>query len=239
MARLTLLMSLAALFSGCGGVWLPETIERRVGEMVSRELARELPAKEDDRWAPFIQDAGRKIAAVSERPAYSYVFKIVRTSEVNALALPNGEILVTEGLLRLAGRDGEVVAAVLGHEIGHVARRHSAEALQSQVGAEVALTLLFGFERSLGRAAAEFGAQLEELGYGREMELEADLCAIRYLTRLGYPAETGLKFLKVLASLEEGEKHSAFERYLRTHPPAAERIRYAQTYADSLSASKP
>ena len=235
MVRLIPILAAAVLLSGCGGVWLPETVERRAGDLLEPKVLEELPLAAGNRWAPFLDDAGRKLAAVSERPDYGYRFRIVRSKQVNALALPNGDIFVTEELLRVAGRDAEAVAAVLGHEIGHVARRHSAETLQSKIGIDAAGILVFGIDRSLARAVASLGAQLMELGYGRDMELEADLCAIRYLVRLGYPPATGLKFLKVLAAREH-EEASAIERYLRSHPPTAERLRYAQAYAERLAA---
>ncbi len=233
MARLILLLCVASAFCGCGRVWLPESLERRAGNLLARGLAEEMPPVEKHPWDPFLQDAGRKLAAVSDRPSYGYRFRIVRSAQINAFALPNGEIFVTEGLLKAVGRDGEALASVLGHEIGHVARRHTAESLQSKIGLRSAGFLLFGVDQSLARVSADLAAQLTELGYGREMELEADLCAIRYLARLGYPPETGLKFLKILAA-KEGDRGPDFLRYFMTHPPTRERVEYAEKYAKSL-----
>lgn len=233
MARLIFLLALAVPLSGCGRIWLPEYIERRAGDLLARELARDMPPVEGHPWDAFLQDAGKKLAAVCERPSYGYRFRIVHSPQINAFAFPNGEIFVTDGLLKAVGRDAEALASVLGHEIGHVARRHTAEALQSKVGLRSVGFLLFGVDQSVARVSADLAAQLTELGYGREMELEADLCSIRYLAALGYPPETGLKFLKILAE-KDRERGPDFLRYFQTHPPTQERVNYAEKYAKAL-----
>lgn len=235
MARLIFLALAASALAGCGRVWLPEAVERRAGEMVSREMLRSYPAVEGHPWAPFIEDAGRKLAAASERPGYAFSFRIVSSAEINAFASPDGQIIITTGLLKAAGRDHEAVAAVLSHEIGHVARRHGAEAIQSSVGLGTGVIVLFGMDGSLASAAAGLAAQLAVLGYGRDMELEADLCAVRYLARLGYPPETGMKFLRIIKEKEKEREEPAFVGYLRSHPPTEERLRYSEAYASGLA----
>jgi predicted Zn-dependent protease len=234
LARLTFLFAASVLLAGCGRVWLPVSIEKRVGEMTARHMLEAMPHVENDPWQLFVDDAGRKLAAASDRPDYDYQFIIVDSPQINAFASPDGEIFITEGLLRLAGRDEEAVASVLGHEIGHVARRHGAESLQSKAGLYIVGVALFGSEGSLARATASLGAKLITLGYGRDMELEADLCSVRYLTRLGYPPRTALKFLRLMAE-HEHEQTPVFVQYLQTHPSTSDRIRYAEAYADSLS----
>jgi predicted Zn-dependent protease len=233
MARLALLAAAAAALAGCGRVWLPESVERRVGEMTSEEMRRAMPAVMNNPWNAFVQDAGRKLAAVSERPGVDYRFIIVSSPDINAFSSPDGEIFITDSLLKAAGRDELAVAAVLGHEIGHIARRHSAEVLQEELGLGSVGVLLFGFDHSLARMAGSLASRLVELGYGRDRELEADLCAVRYLTRLGYPPRTGVRFLKLLAA-HENDRLPMFVRYFLTHPPVEERIRYAERYEDSL-----
>ena len=237
MARLILLLTTTLALSSCGQIWLPESAERRIGELASGHMFERTPPVENSPWEAFVQDAGKKLAAASERPDYDYRFHIVASPEINAFALPDGQIFVTDSLLKAAGQDRDAVAAVLGHEIGHVARRHGAEALQSSIGLTAGGAAIFGFEGSLGRAAAGLASQLLELGYGRDMELEADLCSIRYLTRLGHPPEDGLRFLRLLA-VREHEQAGSLDYYLRSHPPTDERIRYAESYAASVTATR-
>jgi predicted Zn-dependent protease len=227
----------ALLLAGCGRIWLPQSVERGAGARAAHEILQRSPSLPGHPWSAFVSDAGRKLAAVSERPDYGYTFTIVSSPEINAYSTPDGEIFLTDGLIAATDGDQEAVAAVLGHELGHVARRHGAEALQSRFGVAAALMALFGFD---GHEASKVGTaafELADLGYGREMELEADLCAIRYMTRLGYPPEAGLKFLRILAAREDA--HGAgLERYLSSHPPTDERLNYAEAYAAKLSSAQ-
>ncbi|MFI5347671.1 MAG: M48 family metalloprotease [Elusimicrobiota bacterium] len=234
MARLTPLLALA-LLCGCGRVWLPERIENRVGEMVTQSLLQATPIHKDERWQKYIETVGAKIAAVSERPNYHYRYYIVESEDVNAFAVPDGSIFVTTGLLKLIGQDETALAGVLAHETGHVARRHGAETLQNQLGFAGLSVLVFGFENSAARAAGGMAGQIAGLGYGREMELEADLCSVRYLHRLGYGPEVSVKFLQSLLPLEKNSTGDAV-KYFRSHPPTEERIAYVQEF---LRAQKP
>jgi len=220
---------LALLVSGCSGVWLPEFLENRVGAQVTRAVLLEMPHEGHEAWRGRIETIGRRIAAVSERPHYHYQYYVVESSTANAFAIPDGSIFVTTGLLKLIGPDELALAGVLAHETGHIARRHGAETLQSQLGWGAIGILFFGFGDSVGKQAGQIGAQIVGLGYGREMELEADVCAVRYLVRLGYKPDVTLKFLKALLPLETG-RDGSLERYLRSHPPTRERIRYVEDY---------
>ncbi len=234
MVRLTLLLTAALGVSGCGRVWLPESAERLIGEAGSKRILERYKLVTNSPWEPFIQDAGRKLVAASERPDYDYRFHIIEDEEINAVSLPDGQIFVNTGLLKAANGDRIAVAALLGHEIGHVARRHGAESFQSGIGITAAGAAVFGFDGTLGNAAAELAGALLELGYGRDMELEADLCAVRYLIRLGYPPEAGLKFLRMMAA-KEHENVGSLAYYLRSHPPTEERLRYSEAYAASIA----
>lgn len=233
MARLTPLL-IAALLCGCSRVWLPESVENRVGVLTTASLLQTMKVRKDDRWQTYVEAAGAKLAAVSERPNYHYRYYIVEDDDVNAFAVPDGSIFVTTGLLKLVGQDEAALIGVLAHEIGHVARRHGAETLQTKLGFAAVSVALFGFESSMGRAAGEFAGTLASLGYGREMELEADLCSVRYLHRLGYPPDVSLKFLRSLLPLEK-QAGDGVVKYMRSHPPTAERIKYVE---DFLGAQK-
>ncbi|MEI7481643.1 MAG: M48 family metalloprotease [Elusimicrobiota bacterium] len=231
MAQLRLLLpGLALLLAGCSQIWLPESIEDRVGELASQSIRLEMPPIADPAWQKYIEDIGGKIAAVSERPDYHYRYYIVESSTVNAFAVPDGSIFVTTELLKLAGRNQLALAAILAHEIGHIARRHGAETLQLQLGYGVMNFFIFGFERSAARQAGDLTSKIVGLGYGREMELEADICAVRYLARLGYQPEGSLEFLRILLPLGKGRGDFMLGKYLRTHPPTEERISYVENY---------
>lgn len=231
MARLKKLAPLLALLlAGCSGVWVPEKLENRVGELTTKAILEKMPVHNSPAWQKYLDGMGRKIAAVSDRPDYHYRFYIVESSTVNAFAVPDGSVFVTTGLLKYAGQDPQALAGVLAHEIGHIARRHGAETLQTKLGYGLIGVIVFGFGDSVAKQAGGLTSQIMELGYGREMELEADVCAARYLVRLGYPPDASLKFLRILSPLEKGGGGDGLEKYLRSHPKTAERIEYVQAY---------
>ncbi len=231
MARIKFILPLLALLlSGCSGIWVPEKIENRVGELVTQSLLKQMPAHTDPAWQKYIEEMGGKIAAVSERPAYHYRYYMVESSTMNAFAAPDGSIFVTTGLLKLIGQDQLALAGVLAHEMGHIARRHGAETLQSQLGYGLLSTVIFGFGDSAAKQAGNMTNQIIGLGYGREMELEADICSVRYLARLGYSPDSSLKFLRSILPLEKEQHDITIEKYLRSHPPTAERIQYVEDY---------
>src|SRR3989338_2073503 len=80
----------------------------------------------------YINDVGQKLAHLGHRPNLNYEFKIVNTSQVNAFALPGGKICITRGLLTQMNHESQL-AAVLGHEIGHVTARHAVRAMSRQM----------------------------------------------------------------------------------------------------------
>lgn len=222
--------ALALLLSGCSQIWVPEKVENRIGELVTKSVLAQMPAHNDPAWQKYIEDMGRKIAAVSERPGYHYKYYIVESSTVNAFAVPDGSIFVTTGLLKMIGQDQLALAGVLAHETGHIARRHGAETLQSQLGYGALSFLVFGMENSAARQAGNMTSQVMDLGYGRDMELEADICAVRYLARLGYSPDSSLAFLRSILPLEKEHQDVTIAKYLRSHPPTTERIQYVEAY---------
>ena len=228
-AGLCVLWIAAALCGGCNQVWIPESQEVRLGRIVADRIRAKSPLSKDTRWLEYIRTLGKSIAAVSDRPTYGYRFEIVDSPDVNAFAVPDGSIFMTTGLITTIGLHKQAMMGVLAHEIGHVAQRHGAERIQSELGWKGVTFLFFGWSNSLGLAAANFGDQLIENGYGRDMELEADLCAVRYLLRLGQSPDSTLEFLRRLPT-ERPASQTPFTRYLRTHPATSDRLQYAQQY---------
>jgi predicted Zn-dependent protease len=151
----------------------------------------ELPALQD-----YVNAVGQKLAKNSHRPQLNYHFIVVDSPQVNAFALPGGYIHVTRGILAYLNSEAEL-AAVLGHEIGHVTARHSVRQYSAATVANVAATvggvvagifvprlggqLVHGVQSLLGITG---DALLS--GYGRSHELEADRLGAEYLARSGY-----------------------------------------------------
>jgi len=125
-------------------VLMSESQEISLGRQYSAQIMEEMPAYEHAALGELVQRVGNKLAAKSHRPGLSYRFTIVDSATVNAFALPGGYIYITRGMLAYLNSEAEL-AAVLGHEIGHVTarhsvRQHSASTATSLLGAVISAT---------------------------------------------------------------------------------------------------
>ncbi|MDQ7780427.1 MAG: M48 family metalloprotease, partial [Planctomycetota bacterium] len=178
----------------------------------------------------YVQDVGGRVAAQSERQTVPYRFSVVNSDQINAFALPGGRIYVTTGLLQRMSNEAQL-AAVLGHEIGHVAARHSAVALSRAIGvgllAQVATSLATGGDEDSGDAetiSAVVGVVygLISNGFSRQDEYQADNLGLRYMHKAGYNPLAMAQVMQIIQ--EEGGDASALEEFLSTHPSSGKRI---------------
>ncbi|MDN5935933.1 MAG: M48 family metalloprotease, partial [Nitrosospira sp.] len=166
-----------------------------------------------------------------------YHFTVVDSPQVNAFALPGGYIYITRGILAYLNSEAEL-AAVLGHEIGHVTARHSVQQYSATTAANVAATvggLVAGiFLPQMGGQLAQgiqslLGVTGSALlsGYGRGHELEADRLGAEYLARSGYDPQAMIKVIGVLKNQElfdaevakqEGREPRRYHGLFATHP---------------------
>ena len=162
-----------------------------------------------------------------------FTITVLNSPEVNAFALPGGYVYLTRGLMALANSEAEV-AAVLAHEIGHVAARHTAERFSQAMVAQLGTVVLGAITESSQVAdLAQLGAGLYLAGYSREQEFEADLLGVRYLARTGYDPRAAESFLTSLGREHqlqariEGEDAVRDRGFFATHPRTVERIQRA------------
>ena len=191
----------------------------------------------DPELSAYVSEVGQRIAAVSDRPL-DYEFVVVNSGDINAWALPGGKIGVNRGLLYELNNEAEL-AALLGHEVVHVAARHSAQRMSRSTllgGAlEIGSLLLKGNEnKDLIMGTANVGANLLNLSYGRSDEKEADLYGIRYMVRAGYNPQAAVALQEVFVRLSEGDDPNWLEGLLRSHPPSIQRVKDNQALVDEL-----
>ncbi len=188
-----------------------------------------------------VERVGQAVAGVSHRPGLPYQFTAVNDPEVNAFALPGGKICITRGLLsRLESEDG--LAAVLGHEVGHVTARHAVSAYNRQilttavlVGGAVYMEAEDVKNRGLITAGAIIGTQLILASYSREQERQSDDLGINYAVKAGYSPQGMVETQKVLLDLQK-RRPGAVERLFASHPMSAERLDTAQKRIAQLPA---
>ncbi len=180
-----------------------------------------------------VQIIGERIARVSDRQDISYQFGVIHQKTPNAFTLPGGTIYVHTGILDRANDDE--LAAVIAHEVGHVAARHVAKHLQADLGFSVAMQIAEA--AGAGPESARLVDSVYSLlsrGFSRQDELEADTLGIRYADRAGYDPQGMVSFFeKMLAEEKENPLDRAFV-WRSTHPLTSERIARAKEILAAL-----
>jgi predicted Zn-dependent protease len=163
---------------------------------------------------------------------YDLVFRKSDAMGANAMALPGGTIVVTDGLVALA-RDDREILGVLAHEAGHVAGRHGLRGIVQDSLISMLLALVIGDVSALAAAAS---SSVLEASYSRNLEREADAYAIETLASNGIPLMCLSDMLRRLDSAAGASGMQSALRYLSTHPATDERIR--STFSASRSGAR-
>jgi predicted Zn-dependent protease len=220
--------------------------EAALGAQASSAVAEEMGVIEEGASAAYVRAIGARIAAVSPRTDVTYRFFVADMTEPNAFALPGGYVYVSRGLLALLNSEDEL-AAVIGHEVGHVAARHAAqqEARATSLGLLSALGTVaagaFG-----GSYAAQAAGQLGEVAgagliasYGRDQEREADQVGQEMMARAGWDPRAMSSFLRTLdrfTSLERGSSRQP--SFFDSHPMTPERAETTAAFAQTLARNR-
>jgi len=198
--------------------------EVRVGEEYAPEFERDYGGVIDNpELSARVERVGRSLVAVCDRKDIEYSFKILR-NEINAFALPGGKIYITKGLLDMLESDDEL-AYVLGHEIGHVAKKHARKRMSEAILAQFGLNALFSDPGTAGSVAINVLWALHSSGYSRNHERDADTWGVRYMMRAGYDPHGALKVLSKFMEMEKKSKGGSVPKILRSHPKPSERMK--------------
>ena len=236
----------AASLSGCATspvtgksilVGMSEAQEVQTDAQVApHQFSQDLGTIQDESVNRYVADIGQRMGLLTHRPQMPYSYRVLNANYVNAYTFPGGAMGVTRGIL--ADLDDEAqLAALLGHELGHVNARHAAQRQGQNLVAQAALAGLnvaaqnsdWGGLMSMG---GQIGASALLAGYSREHEREADALGQEYLVKAGYPA-TGMVRLHQLLVSEEKAAPSLLQTMFSTHPMSSERMQAAQAAADS------
>jgi predicted Zn-dependent protease len=234
-----LLFVLILTSAGCGtlGVYNPATghsefiaistnQEVQMGAGMHQDILKDNPLSEDQAKVDRLWRIGKRVSQVSDRQDLKYHFYLIDKDELNAFTAPGGNIYVYTGLFDKLKTDDEI-AAVLAHEIGHTAAKHTIKKIQAAMG----YNLIGGFvfdQLRIQQAAKQVTAIGTGLAmnvifsaYGRHDEYEADRLGVKYLYLAGYNVQGMLDTLEVL---ERESKGSEPPLILRTHPYVKDRI---------------
>jgi predicted Zn-dependent protease len=202
---------------------LPPSIETALGRDALAALDRILlapsklpPARQEKVRALFSNMA----SGIEGADGYRLELRSSKRLGANALALPSGEVVVTDQLVELAKSDDELVA-VLAHEIGHLRQRHGLRRLLQDSATVLLIAVVTGDLTSIASLATALPAILLQAKYSRDFEREADAFAVEYMKQHGIPSES---FGAILLRMDERRGAAAdIPDYLSTHPAARER----------------
>jgi predicted Zn-dependent protease len=243
-----------ALACGCSTVTNPvsgrpertvmdEATEVETGRQQHQEVLKEYGAVSDTRLQAYVSEIGHRLAQHSERANLDWHFTVLDSPEVNAFALPGGYIYVTRGIMAYMNSEADL-AGVMGHEIGHVNARHSAQRATREQAAGVgvlAATVLGAILE--GRGVSGAGQLANEISqtaaagyiahYSREQESQADRLGADYLQRAGYDPQHMVRVIQLLkdqdafaaeAARAEGRSPRQGPTWLASHPASEQRL---------------
>jgi predicted Zn-dependent protease len=205
-------------------MFMSENQEIAIGKEADPQIVAQFGLYEDPTLQRFINDKGQQMAKISHRNNLDYEFKIVDSPVINAFAVPGGYVYFTRGIMAHFNNEAQF-AGVLGHEIGHIAARHSAQQQSKSVLAQVGL--IAGM--ILSPTLAQFGQQASQglglllLKYGRDAERESDRLGVEYSTKIGYDAKEMADFFITLQRKQEEAGNSPLPSFLSTHPDPGDR----------------
>jgi predicted Zn-dependent protease len=220
---------------------MSEAQEIQIGKEMDVQVRQEMGIYDDPALQRYVQEVGQRLARSSERPNLPWSFAVVDVPAVNAFALPGGYIYLTRGILPFLDDEAEL-AGVLGHEIGHVTARHSAQQYTRVTSTGIGLTLLSIFvpEARPFQGLAETAFSVMFLQYGRDDELQADRLGVGYAAQNGWDPSGVAGMLNTLARLDEASgSRKGVPNWLSTHPAPADRVQQIQPLIDQAAAKLP
>lgn len=190
----------------------------------------------------YIQQVGNKMVSGTHRPHMPYSFQGVNATYINAYAFPGGSIAATRGILLALDNEAEL-AALLGHELGHVNARHTARQMSKGVLTQAIIGGVAAYAGTRSSALGEITSTLGMIGagallasYSRDNEREADALGMKYMVQSGYGSGGFVGLMDMLKGMSK-HKASATELLFSTHPMSEERYQTALELAETRYAS--
>ena len=209
-----------------------ESQEIELGKQTDAEVAATYGVYDDPALQAYVGKLGAALAAKGPRPGLPWRFTVLDSPVVNAFAVPGGAIYVTRGILAMMSSEAEL-AAVLGHEIGHVNARHSMSQMSKQQLAQIGLAVGSVVSKEFAKYAGLAGAGLQVLflKYSRDHENQADTLGVEYSRAGGFdPSDMTVTFaaLQKMGDLSGGGG-SSLPGFLSTHPLTPDRIAHVRS----------
>jgi len=193
-----------------------------IGSESAKEAEQSLSLVRDLNIAGYFLTIGQRLSQNSSLPAVRYYFRIVNSREVNSLGFPGGGVYIYRGLLQIASNDDEL-AAILAHEIAHIASRHGTAQLSRQLIVQAPIAIAAGlpateaWKEQLGKLGISLGIDAPFLRYSRDQELEANLLAVRLMADARFDPDAFRTLLEKVSEMQTGEAARA-PNFVFDHP---------------------
>jgi predicted Zn-dependent protease len=211
--------------------------EIKLGRQTDTGVTGEYGLYADQQLTGYIDEMGQRLGKLSHRPELDWHFKILDASVVNAFAAPGGYVYFTRGILATLNSEAEL-AGIMGHEIGHVTARHSAQQISKARMAQFGLAGVSIGLSILGipglSSLAELGVGVLFLKFSRDDEREADSLGVEYATKAGYDASQMADFFETLQRMESKPDRSGLPSWFSTHPSPEDRERSIRTQSKQM-----
>jgi predicted Zn-dependent protease len=205
-------------------VFMSEAQEIQIGQESDPQIVAQFGLYEDSSLQNFVNRKGKEMAAISHRPNLAYQFRVIDSEVLNAFAVPGGYVYVTRGIMAHFNSEADF-AGVLGHEIGHIAARHSVAQQRNQILGQVGIIAGVIINPELARFAdvASQGLGLMFLKFSRDAEREADKLGVEYSSKINYDAHQMAAFFTTLERQGAQSGTSELPEFLSTHPNPGDR----------------
>lgn len=203
---------------------IPYSLEEKLGDMAAEDLASQHPSCADPLLNEQMQTMLDRLVAEMDEVNYEYRVRVLRVDEVNAFAVPGGEIFFYSGLLEEADTPHEV-AAVMGHEIQHAVHRHGLQGMLQSAGLRVLMMMVLGDASEGLQILGGFAGKAGQLKFGRDQERQADELGVTLMAKASFDPQGAVDFFGRLAekSGDEGTGMDRMASMASTHPASSER----------------
>lgn len=197
--------------------------EIALGRQIMGNLLGAAPLVKDEALQKYVNQVGRWVASQSERPDLPWRFGVIESNDLNAFAAPGGYIVITKGLYKSMTNEAQL-AGVLGHEIGHVVKKHHLKVMQKSQLLGLGAKLLgekYGKNQTIEKVIGN-GAEIMARGLDKSAEYEADRVGLSIATRAGYEPFGLVDVLQTIAQTNKSDSSVAL--LYKTHPSPDERL---------------
>lgn len=198
----------------------------QLGQEASQQIERENRIVHSGPQYDQLQRVAARIIPQAKRDFdVPYTVKLIDSNEVNAFALPGGPVYFYKGLVDLAASDDEL-ASVVGHEVAHVVKQHSAKQISDAQTKGLLASLLLGRQSSTVQQLAGLGLNIYQLKFSRGDESQSDEVGFKYMVQAGYNPDAMASFFKRMEQ-KTGGGNKRME-WMQSHPVTATRVANAQ-----------